>query len=187
MSFIEKPLMEQLIEFNTKLVAPSEIMWCPDWDWVSDFGRRRIQKFGPEVAALLDGQLQDMRAKALIGAGPKPYIDFMHEDKVQLGEPLEFFWNALNPRGGVRLMVAWRPAAVEGILEGWLTSFSPQYVASRNAILGIGRNVGGAIHQTKKPAFERMAPIKPILKRADVQSKKERFVRLVASLRESGL
>ena len=56
-----------------------------------------------DTAAVIKGCFDDMVKAALAGTGPRPYIDFNHEDRDAAGWPADVFWGGDDPKaGGVR-------------------------------------------------------------------------------------
>lgn len=72
-------------------------------------------------AETLQASLKALLEEYESGRGPRPFIDFDHENKRAAGFPLEFFWE-----NGVRLKVEWTPAGREAIRNREYNYFSPE-------------------------------------------------------------
>ncbi|HEX5218250.1 MAG TPA: phage protease [Verrucomicrobiae bacterium] len=112
--------------------------------------------------------------------GSKPYFDFWHSKELgHSGWPQKIYWAAER---GVCALVEWSPEARELILTGKCNSFSPTWTHMEgDHPYGVGLCMGGLLSSDKKPALQRMPPIKPERRRDTVKLLAKRFMQFVES------
>lgn len=112
-----------------------------------------------KTAEYISKDLKEMLAAAEAGTGPRPYIDFNHNDEEASGWPLEAFWagdDMIN--GGVRAKLEWSGPGGSAVQGKSYRQFSPNFRVSPDTgeIIGTTVNMGGLVN---RPAFKKIAPL----------------------------
>lgn len=107
---------------------PTSVEWMPagDHDIRASLGGEPAEvkvSSGPEDAARLDAQLQEILARSSRGECSRPYIDFDHEGKEAAAIPVRFFW-----ADGIRLAVEWTESGAESLKGREYSYFSPEFL-----------------------------------------------------------
>ncbi|MFO1461879.1 MAG: phage protease [Verrucomicrobiota bacterium] len=173
MNFIQARLQgaqPQILNSAAGADLPGDIQWMPP-------GTHRIVPFvdgaakevtitvGPEFAATVAAQLRDMRAKAALGEGDLPYLDFNHEDGAAAGHVTELYWAGEDRKiGGIRAKVEWTSAGKSALTGREYRRFSPQWLSDPKTMapVGVAENLGGLVNRA---AFQTIQPV--VAKRGD--------------------
>lgn len=93
-------------------------------------------------------------------AGPKPYIDFNHEDAEASGWISDVFWAGEDPMsGGVRAKLVWTDDGAKAVKGKAYRQFSPNFRVAKDdgsKIIGTTVNMGGLVN---RPAFRKNQPL----------------------------
>lgn len=118
------------------------------------------------TAAAIKSCFDQMTAAAEAGTGPRPYLDFNHDDKEASGWPTDVFWAGNDPvTGGVRAKMTnadgvstWSKPGEEAITGRSYRAFSPNFQFDRESgsVVGTGPNMGGLVN---RPAFRAIQPL----------------------------
>lgn len=112
-----------------------------------------------QTAEYLAKDLNDMLAAASRGEGPKPYIDFNHNDQEASGWVQSIYWAGEDKAtGGVRAKIDWTAPGGQAIQGKSYRQFSPNFRVSPDTgeIIGSTVNMGGLVN---RPAFKRISPL----------------------------
>lgn len=141
------------------------------------------------VAAAIKSDFDNLIAQCKAGTGPKPYIDFNHDDQEAAGHPVEIYWGGDDPiTGGVRAKMVnaagettFSRDGADKITGGSYRAFSPNFQFNRDSsrILGTYPNMGGLVN---RPAFRQIAPIS-----AKEETKTPVMKKLLLALKAAGL
>jgi phage I-like protein len=111
------------------------------------------------TAKAIADDFERMKAAADKGEGPKPYVDFNHEDREAAGWVMSVYWAGDDLKsGGVRAKVDWSKPGADAITGKAFRQFSPNFRFDRKVsrVVGTGPNMGGLVN---RPAFKRIEPL----------------------------
>lgn len=140
---------------------------------------------GEEQAATIAKDFDKMVAEAKAGRGPKPFLDFNHEDREASAWVETVFWAGNDPvRGGVRAKVEWSKPGKEAVAGKSYRQFSPNFLIDTRTkqIIGTTPNMGGLVN---RPAFRGIQPF--FAKDGAEQPSKPTMKKLTALLATAGL
>lgn len=143
---------------------PSDIQWMPPGTHtitplVNGEPREVTITANAALAALFNGQLQQMRLLASAGQGDVPYLDLNHKDDEASAEVLALYWAGDDPRlGGIRARVKWTSAGEAALRGKNYRRFSPTWLLDEQTLqpAGIGVNLGGLVNRA---AFRNIAKV----------------------------
>lgn len=146
---------------------------------------KMVVKVTKKTADAIADSFKAMIAAAAKGEGPKPYIDFNHEDREASGWPTSVYWAGEDPKeGGVRAKLEWSEPGKAAIRGKAYRAFSPNFAFDRDAgeVVGTGPNMGGLVN---RPAFRRINGF--FAKDAEKPKQEPNMNRLLMALAAAGL